>query len=58
MALASSVSRNAMVPTIASKYPAGVSVATVASDTVNEIDERAALNADREGARFNPWVQL
>ena len=55
MALASSVSRNAMVPTIASKYPAGVPVATVASDTVNEIDERAALNSDREAARFNPW---
>ena len=56
MALAPSVSRSAMVPTITSKYPVGVPVATVASDTVTEIDDRAALNADGEEARFNPWV--
>ena len=56
MASASSVSRSAMVPTITSKYPAGVTVATVASDKVTEIDERAALNAHGEDTRFNPWV--
>ncbi len=56
MALASSVSRTAMVPVHASKYPAGGSIASVTSNSIFEIDERSALNADSDSARFNPWV--
>ncbi len=55
MALASSVSRNAMVPVIAVKYPAGGTVASVSSDSVTAIEERSPLNADPESGRFNPW---
>lgn len=56
MALASSVSRTAMVPVLASRYPAGGTVASVTSDSISEIDERSALNADGDSARFKPWV--
>ena len=56
MALASSVSRTAMVPALASRYPAGGSIASVTSDRISEVDERSGLNADRDSARFNPWV--
>ena len=56
MAPASSVSRTAMVPVLASRYPAGGTIASVTSDSISEIDERSALNADGDSARFNPWV--
>jgi hypothetical protein len=56
MALASSVSRSTMVPVLASRYPAGGSIASVTSDSISAIDERSALNADSDSSRFDPWV--
>lgn len=45
-----------MVPVLASRYPAGGAIASVTSDSISEISERSALNADSDSARFNPWV--
>lgn len=45
-----------MVPVLASRYPAGGSIASVTSDSISAIDERSALNADSDSSRFDPWV--
>ena len=52
MALASSISRSAMVPAIATKYPAGVAVAPVTPTALTEVDERAPLTDRGDRLRY------